>query len=49
MSYDTHWDQFSKFYPKTPNKKQILSDWIKKKKRPDLLPPMGNDLNYLRT
>ena len=32
MSYDTHWDQFSKFYPKTPNKKQILSDWIKKKK-----------------
>lgn len=49
MSYDTHWDQFSKVYPKIPNEMQSWSDWIKKKKRPDLLPPMENDLNYLRT
>lgn len=33
MSYDTHWDQFSKVYPKTPNKMQSWSDWIKKKKK----------------
>ena len=26
-----------------------LSDWIRKKKRPDLMLPMGNGLNYLRT